>query len=376
MQEKNSYGLLDLFLITIPAVLFAKYLFHASGTIIFILACISIVPLAKWLGIATERIAEKGGEGVGGLLNATFGNAAELIIAGVAMRDGLSEVVKASLTGSIIGNILLVMGASFIAGGSRHKIQNFSVAGVHSQTSMLMLATISLIIPALFHFIALNSYSLSPLLNSERNISLDISAVLLLVYGFSLLFSLKTHKQLFSVVIEREDTESPPRNTWSIKKSLSILFISTIFITWMSELLVGSIKPAAEALGMSGLFIGVIVVAIVGNAAEHSTAVVAALKNRMDLSLGIAIGSSTQITLFVAPILVFLSYLIGPQPLDLVFSISEVIAIALSVLIASQVTGDGQSNWFEGVQLIAVYLILAVMFYYLPVSGSGVAPPN
>ena len=360
---------LDLLLGAVPLAV-AAHLMHRSDLTVFVLSCIAIVPLAKWLGVATEHVARRSGEGIGGLLNANFGNAAELIIALTALSSGLSDVVKASLTGSLIGNVLLVMGASFVAGGMRHKAQHFNVPAVHAQTSMLLLAAISLIIPALFHYLGAQQVASLPLISNERHLSRDIAVILLCVYLLSLVFSLWTHRQLFNASIDPDEI-GHHRHSWPLWRAFGVLLLSTVFIAWMSELLVSSVEPTATALGMSRVFIGIVVVAIIGNAAEHSTAVVAALKNRMDLSLGIAIGSSTQIALFVAPLLVLLSYIIAPQPLDLVFSAAEVLAVALTVLIAMQVTGDGQSNWFEGVQLLAVYLILAVMFYFLPVPVPG-----
>lgn len=359
---------LDLLLVALPAALLAEYVFHLSEAWVFILSCVSIVPLAKWLGVATEHIAEHAGSNVGGLLNATFGNAAELIIAAVALNRGLFDVVKASLTGSIIGNVLLVMGASFVIGGMRHNVQHFNVPAVRAQGSMLMLAAIALVIPAVFHTLAAPDAGMFsvPALSVERNLSFDISCILLIVYLCSLVFSLKTHKTLFNPTAQHEVAKAIHISTWTMKRSLVVLVVSTVCIAWMSELLVDSVQAAALSFGMSGVFVGVIIVAIVGNAAEHSTAVIMAVRNRMDLSIGIAVGSGTQIALFVAPLLVLLSYAIAPQPLDLVFTMPEVISVALSVLIAGQITGDGQSNWFEGAQLLAVYLILAVMFYFLP----------
>lgn len=357
---------LNSLLAAVPLVLAGRYILGFSDLSIFLLSCLAIIPLAKWLGVATEHIALRAGEGIGGLLNATFGNAAELIIAVVALSRGLTDVVKASLTGSILGNVLLVMGASFIAGGVKRSEQHFTVAAVHSQVSMLMLAAVSLIIPALFHYLGTSGVVTLPGVVIERNLSLDISLILLMVYVLSLLFSLKTHRELFNVPLDPDIKDGEHKTAWPLAQAVSILLLSTVLVAWMSELLVGSLETAARTLGMTDLFIGIVIVAIVGNAAEHSTAVVMAVRNKMQLSLGIAIGSSTQIALFVAPLLVLLSYAIAPQPLDLVFTISEVIAVTLSVVIASQVTGDGKSNWFEGVQLLAVYLILAVMFYFMP----------
>jgi Ca2+:H+ antiporter len=351
--------MLNWLLVFVPIADGLHYLRPDSHTLIFITAALAIVPLAGWLGRATEHIAARTTEGVGGLLNATFGNAAEMIIAIVAMQRGLHGVVKASLTGSIIGNILLVMGASAIAGGLKYKSQAFNVTGARVQATMLTLAAVALVVPAAFH-----SLTGPAGIVKEYDLSFDISIVLLLTYALSLLFTLHTHKQLFTGHLAESVEED--HALWPMKKSLGVLAASTALIAWMSELLVASIEIAAHDFGMSTVFVGVIVVAIVGNAAEHSTAVTVAMKNRMDLSLSIAIGSSIQIALFVAPVLVLVSYLIGPKPMDLVFTPSEVIAIVLSVAIASQTAGDGESNWLEGVQLIAVYIILGIVFYFLP----------
>jgi len=335
------------------------FLYRDQATLTFVAACLAIIPLAGWLGTATEHLAAKTGEGIGGLLNATFGNAAELIIALMALHKGLYGVVKASLTGSIIGNLLLVMGAALLAGGVRFKTQKFNETAARSQSSMLLLAAISLIVPAAFHYLA--SGVTVP---TEDGLSLEISIVLIVTYGLSLIFSLGTHKQYFS------GSEAPvaeaPEEHWPLRKSFGVLAGATALIAWLSEILVGSVEQAAHTFGMTSVFVGVIVVAIVGNAAEHSTAIMTAMKNRMDLSLGVAIGSSIQIALFVAPVLVFASYFIGPHPMNLVFSPAEVMAIGLTVIITGQVTGDGESNWLEGVQLLAVYIIFGIVFYFLP----------
>lgn len=351
--------MLNWLLVFVPIAAGLHYLRPDSHTLIFITAALAIVPLAGWLGRATEHIAERTSEGVGGLLNATFGNAAEMIIAIVAMQRGLHGVVKASLTGSIIGNILLVMGASALAGGLKYKTQEFNATGARVQATMLTLAAVALVLPAAFHFLS------GPAgIVKEYDLSFDISIVLLLTYALSLLFTLHTHKQLFAGHVSEAAEENPA--SWPMTKALGLLAVSTALIAWMSELLVASVEIAAHDFGMSTIFVGIIVVAIVGNAAEHSTAVTVALKNRMDLSLSIAIGSSIQIALFVAPVLVLLSYMIGPRPMDLVFTPAEVLAIVLSVAIASQTAGDGESNWLEGVQLLAVYVILGIVFYFLP----------
>jgi len=350
--------MLNWLLIFVPVTAALEFLMPQSHTLIFICSCMAIVPLAGWLGRATEQVAHRTGEGIGGLLNATFGNAAELIIALSALHKGLYSVVKASLTGSIIGNILLVLGASVLAGGLKYKQQRFNVTAARAQATLLTLSAISMIVPAAFHFLAGPAAAMR-----EADLSLEISIVLLVAYGMHLLFSLHTHKQLFA---GDSTNEAEGGHAWSMKRSLLTLAGATALIAWMSEILVGSVEPAAEAFGMTRVFIGVIVVAIVGNAAEHSTAILMAMKNKMELSLGIAIGSSLQIALFVAPVLVILSHFIGPRAMDLVFTPAEVLAVFVAVLITGQIANDGESNWLEGVQLLAVYLILAMVFFFLP----------
>lgn len=350
---------LDWLLVAVPVAVLLEITAPDAHIPIFTVACLAVLPLAGWLGRATEHLAARAGEAIGGLLNATFGNAAELIIALIALRNGLFDVVKASLTGSIIGNILLVLGASLFAGGLRYPVQTFSAAGARVQSTMLTLAAIALIVPAAFHYLA------GPAARAaEGDLSLEIAVVLLATYAASLLFSLKTHRQLFTGTAH--ETEGQHARPWSARRSLVVLLVATAAIAWMSEILVGSVEEAAHGLGMSSVFVGVIVVAVIGNAAEHSTAILMARKNRMDLSLGIALGSSLQIALFVAPVLVLVSHVAAPRPMDLVFTPAEVLATGLAIVISGQISRDGESNWFEGVQLLAVYLILAFVFYFLP----------
>lgn len=351
--------MLNWLLIFVPIAAGLEFFMPESHSLIFLASCLGIVPLAGWLGRATEQLAHHTGEGIGGLLNATFGNAAELIIAVMAIRKGLYPVVKASLTGSVIGNVLLVLGGSALAGGIKFRSQKFNATAARTESTMLTLAAIALVIPAAFH-----SWTGVGGQMQEESLSLKISLVLLLVYAAHLLFSLHTHKELFGghcgarAVTEEE--------AWSLRKSLLILSGSTALIAFVSEILVGSVEQAARSFGLTSVFIGVIVVAIVGNAAEHSTAVMMALKDRMELSIGIAVGSSLQIALLVAPVLVIVSRFVGPQPMDLVFTPAEVLAVLVSVVITGQIASDGESNWLEGVLLVAVYLILAVEFFLLP----------
>lgn len=361
MPGRLSRPSLDWLLVFVPLVAAGEMLAPRAHTAIFIGACLAILPLAGWMGRATEHVAEHTGEGIGGLLNATFGNAAELIIALMALRAGLHDVVKASLTGSIIGNILLVLGASALAGGIGRDRQTFNAVAARSQATMLWLAAIALVLPAAYHHLS------GPAgVAREIDLSTEIAAVLLVIYGLSLVFSLRTHRALFTGAGGDVETIEPDRRIRPLGRAVLVLLVATGLIAWMSEILVGSVEQAARDLGMTDLFLGVIVVAIIGNAAEHGTAVVAARKDRMDLSLGIAIGSSVQIALFVAPFLVLVSHVLGPRPMDLVFSPAEVLAVVLAVAITGQIAGDGESHWLEGAQLLAVYVIFAIVFYFLP----------
>ena len=359
--------MLNWLLVFVPIAVGLDLLRPDAHTWIFVTASLAIIPLAGWLGHATEHLAAKTGEGLGGLLNATFGNAAEMIIALMALRRGLYDVVKASLTGSIIGNVLLVLGAAILAGGIKHTTQKFNPSGARVQATMLILAAIALIVPAAFHYLGGPSGVVK-----EAGLSLDISIVLLVVYALSLFFTLVTHKQLFTGhSAEAAEVEGETHATWSTTKSVAVLAGATALIAWMSEILVGSVEQAAHAFGMSSIFVGVIVVAIVGNAAEHSTAILVAYKNRMDLALSIAIGSSIQVAVFVAPLLVLASYVMGPRPMDLVFTPAEVLAVGLAVAVTGQIAGDGECNWLEGVQLLAVYVILGIVFFFLPEAAAA-----
>lgn len=346
---------LDLLLVFIPTAAILHYS-HAPELWTFIASGLAIVPLAGWMGKATESLAERMGAGVGGLLNATFGNAAEMIIAFQGLRAGLTEVVKASLTGSILGNILLVLGASIVAGGLKHRSLKFNRAAATMSATLMALSAIGLLVPALFHWVTRGASR-----GAERNLSLEISIVLFVTYILSLIFALGTHRDLY--LGSGRPHENP--STMRPKTAGALLFGATALIAWMSELLVGAVEPASKALGFTQVFVGVIAVAIVGNAAEHSTAVLMAMKNQMDLAYHIAVGSSMQIALLVAPLLVFASYALG-RPMDLLFTTFEVITVGLGVAVVSLVAADGESNWMEGVLLLAVYIIFGIAFFYLP----------
>ncbi len=353
---------LDWLLVFVPLALIIRF-WPGDGnpTALFVCSALAIIPVAGWIGRATEALAARVGAGLGGLLSVTFGNAAELIIAGIALSRGLTGVVKASITGSIIGNILLVLGVSIFSGGMRYSEQRFNRTGARTSTITLSLAAIALIIPTVFHFAAnATPGAWTPLL--EQRLSLAIALVLFLTYFCVLWFSLGTHQHHFrSAHSESEDTGTH----WSRGKAIAILCVSAGTVALLSEFLVGTIESIRTSLGVTEVFVGVIVVAIVGNAAENSTAIVMALKNKMDLSVGIAIGSSLQIALFVAPVLVFLSYAFG-RPMDLEFTLPEVFAVVASIYVLFQISGDGETNWIEGIQLLSLYLILAILFFFLP----------
>jgi Ca2+:H+ antiporter len=338
---------------------------HASPVLIFSAAALGVIPTAAVMGEATEAIASRTGPGIGGLLNVTFGNAPELIIAFFALLEGLQEVVKASIVGSIIGNILLVLGAAMLVGGLPREKQTFSRTAATAQSAMLLLALAALILPAAFQLIHGGGL---PGVGEERvnfgsdleRLSFGVALVLLASYVAGLIFSLKTHRRVFNPY-EEDDEET---HRWTIRRALIMLAIAAVLVGLMSEILVGSISDASKDIGLSEFFVGVFIVAIVGNAAEHWVAVLVAAKDKMDLAVNIAIGSSAQIALFVAPVLVLLSFVVGPAPMALVFNGYELGALLFAVLIANFLTQDGESNWFEGVQLLALYVVFGLVFYF------------
>jgi len=343
-----------LLLAIVPVTIAAHYLAPERYTLVFALALASMIPLARVLSDSTEELSKHCGSTIGALLNVTFGNAGELVIGFFAMRQGLPDVVKASITGSILVNLLLSLGASMIAGGVRHKTLTFNPFAARSRSTMLALAAISLVFPAAYRWLA------GPrALEHEADLSLEFSVILLITYALGLLFSLHTHRQLLAPAETIE--EDHPK--WSVRTSLLLLAGSAALIGWTGEILVGSLEETAHRFGLSDLFVGLVVVAIAGNAAEATSAVRAAMRNRMDLSVGIAIGSSIQVALFVAPALVVASHWLAPRPVDLVFTPIELLALVVAILMTMQIAGDGESNWLEGVQLIAVYLLLAVTVY-------------
>ncbi len=332
---------------------------HASPTAVFVTSCLAILPLAGLMGEATENLAHHTGPAAGGLLNATFGNAAELIIGFMALRAGEQEIVKASLTGSIIGNILMVLGLSMLLGGWKHKELRFNRLAAESGSSMMALAVVALVIPAIY---AQVTHHAEP--EHIESLSLDIAWVLVFTYAASLVFQLKTHQKLFAPEGDTAAEEIEGGRVWPIGKSLGLLLAAALLVGWVSEHLVEAVDAAGQALGLGKVFMGVVVVAMVGNAAEHSTAVMVAMKGKMDLALGIALGSSMQIALFVAPALVIAGHWIG-RPMGLEFTILEVVAVMLSVGVSTLLIQDGKTNWFEGLQLLAVWVILAMAFYFV-----------
>ncbi|MEO3706426.1 calcium/proton exchanger [Trichormus azollae] len=345
-------------LVFIPISLAAHFL-EWGELIVFITAGLAILPLAAWMGAATEEIAVVVGPSLGGFLNATFGNATELIIALVALNAGLIDVVKASITGSIIGNLLLVMGLSMLLGGLRYKEQTFQSVVARVNASSMNLAVIAILLPT-----AMNYTSIGISERTLQNLSLAVAVVLILVYALTLLFSMKTHAYLYDVgvaEIEIEAEEKPNIWIWT-----GVLLVCTLFVALESELLVDTLEVATSKLGLTALFTGVILLPIVGNAAEHATAVTVAMKNKMDLSLSVAVGSSMQIALFVAPVLVIAGRFMN-QPMDLDFNPFELVAVAVAVLIANSISYDGKSNWLEGTLLLAAYTVLGFAFYFHPV---------
>ena len=332
---------------------------------VFFSAALAIVPIAALIVRSTEQLATYTGEAIGGLLNATFGNAPELIIALVALRAGLLDMVRASLAGAILANLLLALGIAFLVGGLRHHTQTYNAGAARLYSSMMLIAAMSLMVPSAF------SRVLAPdeTVREEALLNVGLAVVLLVAYALYLVFMLKTHPDEFAGEGGAEEHEHGSR--WSLGRAIGGLVLASALAAWMSEILVGAAEGTGEALGLSPVFIGIVFLAIVGGAAESSSAVAMALRNKVDLTMGIALGSSIQIALFVAPVLVLASYFIAPRPLELSFSRAEVGAIFMAALIGTVVAGSGRSNWYKGVQLTAVYLVIALMFYFIPGTSEG-----
>jgi Ca2+:H+ antiporter len=347
----------------VPAALVLR-LAHGPSAGIFAASAIGVVPAAALMGDATEQLAARAGPGIGGLVNVTFGNAPELIIALFALGDGLQEVVKASLVGSVVGNSLLVLGAAMLAGGWRRTRQTFDRTAAQAQTGMLLLTVVALVLPAVLQLTRHGSlpavgdlrHVFPPVLN---HVSLAVAAVLIATYAAGLFFSLRTHRDLFNPTRAHEHETAP----WSLRRSICVLALAGAGVAVMSELLVGSIEHAARDVGVSQFFVGAFVVAVVGNAAEHYVAVLAARRDEMDLAVGIAVGSAAQIGLFVAPLLVLLSFVLGPSPMALVFNGYEIAALLAAAIVVPVLVSDGESTWFEGFQLVALYGVVGILFY-------------
>ena len=342
---------LDWLLVLVPV---SAILQLAGGNelLIFLTSAGAILPLAGLIGRSTDQLALHTGPRIGGLVNATFGNVTELVIAFFLILDDQVDIVKASLTGSIIGNLLLVLGLSFLLGGLKHEEQTYNARAASIHATSLVLAVTGLLMPALFALGGRESFA------QREVVSGTVAAVLMILYAAALLFTLVTHEHLFR-------TPSPEeRPEWSRRKAVGVLLVATAFVALEAEFLVSSLEPALEDLGLSEFFVGLIVIPIIGNAAEHSSAIMFALRDKVDVTLEIAIGSSTQIALFVAPALVFISLFVG-HPMDFVFSTFEVAAVALSTVLVFMISSDGRSNWLEGAQLTGAYAIMAISFFFV-----------
>lgn len=356
--------MLNWLLIFVPITAALEFFFHPSDVVLFTVAALSIIPIAANMGQATENLAVKTGPTVGGLLNATFGNATELIIAFFALQAGKIDVVKASITGSMIGNMLFVLGLALLLGGFKYAKQTFNKEMAGALSSLLLIVMIAFLVPALFDFTErVDGISMSDVKLGDEHFSLAASFVLIALYVCNMLFSLVTHKDLLST--SDDEHEGP---AWSVGRSLATLLVSTLIVAWLSEVLVGSLEGFSKVLGLSEVFAGLIIIPIIGNAAEHAASVFA-VKNKLDLSIQIALGATIQIALLVAPILVILSYLIG-KPMDLVIHRPlELAGLVGATLITASVARDGETNWLEGAMLLGIYLLLALAFFYLPVAG-------
>jgi len=349
---------LNWLLVFIPITLFMEHAMPDKPTLVFLCAAFSIIPVASLIVQATEQIASRTGDAIGGLLNATFGNAPELIIAFVALRSGLIDMVRASLVGAIMANLLLGLGLAFFLGGLRFHTQEFNPRAAGMQASMMMLAVISMMVPGGYHTLVTEET-----LQYERYLNIGVAVILLVSYALSLLFMIKTHPDFF---VGDQSHKEEEEHKWSVGKAVGLLVGASVLAAWMSEILVGAVEGASKDLGVSQTFVGLVVLAVVGGAAELGSAVMMGRKNRMDLAMGIAIGSSVQIALFVAPLLVLLSLFFAPQPFFLAFTRGEITLVFMSILIATFVSSGGKTHWFKGVQLLTVYLIFSILFFLIP----------
>lgn len=358
-------NLFKLFLAFIPITLVLDRLDNMPPPVVFFSAALAIIPIARLIVLGTEQLARRTGDAIGGLLNATFGNVPELIIATVALKAGLYDMVRASLIGAVLANLLLAQGLAFLAGGVHFHEQTYNPHATRAYGSMMLIAVISMLVPSAFSRL----YSPVGTLPAEQSLNLTLAVVLLAVYGLYLVFMLKTHPDLF--VGTGEDAGAELDAPMPVLKAVGILVLGSGLAAWMSEILVGAAEGTGHALGMSQTFIGIVFLAMVGGAAEGASAVAMARKNKMDLSVGIVLGSCIQIALFVAPMLVIASYWIGPQVLELSFGRPELGALLMAVLIGVVIAGDGRANWFKGAQLISIYVLMALLFYFMP---DGVLP--
>jgi len=347
---------------TIPVALYIQFFTHGKLTIQFIASCVAVLPLAAWIGTSTEQLAHRMGPTYGALFNATFGNFAELIIAVFAIRAGLPDVVRASLSGSVLGNLLFVAGLSMLAGGWGKDTVKFNPLAAESQAGQLILAVSAMLVPALFFRTAIRAHHPELI----HQVSIGTSVILIVTYILGLFFTFKTHRtQLSAIAGDEPGFDEDEADPWSVKRAIGLLLFASILMGVVAEGLVHAVGEAGRAWGMNEVFLGFVVLAVVGNAAEHSTAVMLAMKNQMDTALNISMQSSVQIALFVTPLLVFLSYPLG-HPLDLLFTPFELLAVGLGVAIFAYLVMDGETNWYEGIQLLAVYAIIAVALYFLP----------
>ncbi|MDD5033151.1 MAG: calcium/proton exchanger [Methylococcaceae bacterium] len=348
----------------LPFVPLAEIIDHfghgVAAEVRFAIAALALIPLAAIMVESTEQISHRSGEALGGLLNATFGNAPELIISLVALNAGLLDVVKASIVGVVLANLLFVLGLSFFIGGISYRTQKFNRRGARAQRSVLMIAAISIIVPTVF-----DNFISPEMLSHELALNISVAIVLLITYGLNLLFMLKTHPQYFVPKKPQETVEETSKH-WSLGVAVSVLLITSIILAFMSGILVGSVEQTAKNLGMSKAFIGVIIIALIGGVPESVAAVTMARKNKLDLTMGIAVGSSIQITLFVAPVLMLSSYYIAPLPLNLVVGNAGIMIVLFPVMIFSMLVTDGRANWFKGIQLLSVYALIALFCYFLP----------
>ena len=337
---------------------------HVPAPLIFLSAALAIVPVAAAIVHATEHLAAHTGDAIGGLLNATFGNAPELIIAIVALRAGYVDMVRASIIGAILANLLLALGIGFVLGGRRYKDQTYNAGASRLYSTMMLLAAVSLAVPSAFS----RYFAPEGTMREEQLLNVGIAGALLFAYVLYLIFSLKTHPGWFESVGQGAEADHHAEKPWGVPRAVGTLIGAAVLAAWMSEILVGAAESTGQALGMSSVFMGIVLLAVIGGIAESGSAIAVAMKNKMDLSLGIALGSSIQIALFVAPVLVFASYFIAPQPLELSFSRAEVGSLFLGVLVGAMVCADGRTNWFKGAQLVTLYAIIAMMFYFMPVT--------